>query len=193
MWPWEHLAFGYACLSLFSRARWGEAPSCGPAVAVAFGSVLPDLVDKPLSWSLGLFPAGYSVAHSAFVAAPLASLALALAARARRWRVGVAFVVGYWLHLLADVFNPLRSGGGLAVHKVLWPLVALPPYETDLGLAARTGIYLRRWVAGGASSDLVLALGAYAAVHFAVFALWLYDGAPPARRLLERLAGARRS
>lgn len=191
MWPWEHLAFGYVCFSLYSHARWGEAPSAGAAVAVAIASLLPDLVDKPLSWSFGLFPAGYSVTHSAFVAPLLAGLVLALAARAGRRRVGVAFAWGYGLHLLADVVSPLRSGGGVALYKLLWPVVSLPPYETDLGLAARTALYLRRWVAGGASSELALALVAYAAVHLAVVALWLYDGAPGVRELLARASTLR--
>ena len=49
--PWGHLAIGYLCLSLAIRARW-RVPPQGPAViAVAIGTQLPDLIDKPLAWT----------------------------------------------------------------------------------------------------------------------------------------------
>lgn len=78
MMPWGHAAFGYALYSLGHRA-WTRAPPSGKAVLAAlFGTQLPDLVDKPLSWGLHLFPQGYSVAHSVFVAIPIGLLVIAL-------------------------------------------------------------------------------------------------------------------
>ena len=81
MWPWEHAAVGYLLLSLGSRAS-GRGPPSTPAVlALLFGTQLPDLVDKPLSWEFDLFPSGYAVGHSALVAVPVGLLVLALGRR----------------------------------------------------------------------------------------------------------------
>ena len=78
MWPWEHVAFGYVLYSLGSHAIRREPPAEWTVFALGLGTLVPDLVDKPLSWSLGLFPTGYSVAHSALVAVPtVAGLLLA--------------------------------------------------------------------------------------------------------------------
>jgi hypothetical protein len=110
MWPWEHLAAGYLLYSLGVRAFGRDPPSDGAAVALVIASLLPDLVDKALSWGLGWFPSGYAVGHSAFVAVPVGLGVLLAGYWFSRPRWGVAFVVGYWAHLLADVANPLRNG-----------------------------------------------------------------------------------
>ncbi|MFC6964015.1 hypothetical protein ACFQL7_23110 [Halocatena marina] len=54
MWPWSHAAVGYLCYSIGTRLV-GRRPTTGPTVAVLFGALLPDLVDKPLSWVFGQF------------------------------------------------------------------------------------------------------------------------------------------
>jgi len=192
MWPWEHLAFGYVWYSLYSHLGRGEAPTSGPVVALAAATQLPDLIDKPLSWSVGLFPTGSALAHSLLFAAPLCAAAAAVGERIDRPRYGAAVAVGYASHLAGDVVSPLRSGGELAVYRLLWPFVTLPGYETELGFVERTVLYLHRAVAGVATSDLAAALVAYTAVHLSVVALWLYDGAPVLRWLLERTATDRR-
>ncbi len=55
---------------------------CGRGV-LAFGAVLPDLVDKPLAWQFDLFETGYAVAHSAFVVVPALFVVYVLARRRR--------------------------------------------------------------------------------------------------------------
>ena len=192
MWPWEHLAFGYVWYSLLSHLGRGEAPTSGPVVALGVATQLPDLIDKPLSWSLGLFSTGSALGHSLVFAGPLCLGAVVAAERLDRPRYGAAIAVGYASHLAADVVSPLRSGGGLAIYRVLWPFVSLPAYETQLGFVERTALYLRQSIAAAATSDLLLALVAYTAVHLLVVALWLYDGAPVLRWLLERRGTARR-
>lgn len=175
MWPWDHVAVGYVLYSLAVRLG-GRRPS-HEVFVLAGAALLPDLVDKPLSWGLGLFPAGYSVAHSVFVAIPSGALALALSVRRGRPEFGLAFVVGYWSHLLGDVAWALLLGERFAVGRVLWPLVELPGYATQRGLVGRTLYYLGRLPETLAAADTTLLAASLAPVSAATL-LWLLDGAP---------------
>jgi len=187
MWPWEHAALGYLLVSLATRATRGRPPDEAAVVAVLVGTQLPDLVDKPLSWGLGVFPTGHGVGHSVFAGVAVGALAW----RARRHREPVlALALGYWSHLAGDALDPLRDGGGIAVERLLWPVVRAEPYARDYGLA-RGLVYLREFAGGLSAGDpaVVVSLAAPAAG----LALWLVDGAPGlgAVRRLTR-AGRRR-
>lgn len=186
MWPWGHLAVGYLLYSGGRRLLGRSAPDDRCALALALGALVPDLVDKPLSWGLGLFPSGYAVGHSALIAFP-AGLAL-LVAGYRRGRGALAlagaFVVGYWSHLAGDVLSGLPYGDGLAFSAVLWPLVEREPYPEQYGLLGRGLHYLREFGAAVGTSDrpVVLLLAAFGPAALAL-ALWLLDGAPGPRAL----------
>lgn len=123
MWPWEHLAVGYLCYSALTRYWSGDPPTAAAAVAVAFGTQFPDVVDKPLGWGLSVVPSGVSVAHSVFTATALSAAIVAFSRRANRGRVGTAFVVGYLSHLPADAVYGAVFGGRITVQQFLWPLV----------------------------------------------------------------------
>ncbi len=177
MWPWEHLAVGYLCYSLYSRARTGSPPDGPGALAVAFGTQFPDLVDKPLAWQLGLLSSGNSLAHSALTAVLLSVFVLGLSERRGVPQLGIAFVVGYLVHLPGDVFYPLVYGGGPWVEFLLWPFVPVGSGET-LGflpklssLLERTGDFLTT-PAGRAYLGAELGLLALAVVA------WWVDGRP---------------
>ncbi|MFC6724741.1 metal-dependent hydrolase, partial [Halobium palmae] len=81
MWPWEHVAVGYIAYSLLSRTPVARRPGRRESVAVVLGALGPDLIDKPLSWGLGLFADGYSMGHSVFFAVPLALAAVVVGVR----------------------------------------------------------------------------------------------------------------
>lgn len=193
MWPWEHAAVGYLLYSLARRAQGREPPTESATGVLVGATVLPDLVDKPLSWGLGWVPSGYAVAHSLFVAVPLAVTALALGRRFGRRSLGVAFVVGYLSHLLGDILNPLRAGDQPDIDRVLWPVVDVPPYSVDRGLE-RGLFYLQEFLAGLPDMEplnivLVAVIPALTAV------VWLLDGAPGTAvpRRLVRAVRRRRS
>lgn len=178
MWPWEHVAFGYLLVSLYSHVVRRESPDGRIALAAGFGAVLPDLVDKPLSWTFGVFPSGYAVAHSIFVF-PMFALALWLALYRRgEAALAVAFLVGYASHLVGDVIYPFLLGDELAVSAVLWPVVVLPSSPTEAGLVARTLFYLQAWVVRLWALELGPLLLFELALAGVVAAVWLYDGAP---------------
>ncbi len=183
--PWGHAAFGYVLYSLGRRLVTRNPPVGIGFVALLFGTQLPDLVDKPLSWGLHLFPQGYSVAHSVFVAVPVGLLALAVAARIGRLTVGVAFSVGYWSHLLGDILLAIPKRNVSPLDRVLWPVVTLPPYDHETTLFGRTMEIIGGFFHSLSTTDQFLFLATYAAPYFLVFLLWLVDGAPgipPLRR-----------
>lgn len=187
MWPWEHAALGYLVLSLASRGALGRPPGEAAVLGVFLGTQLPDLIDKPLSWGLGVFPTGHGAGHSVF-----AGVAVALIAwRVRRRREpALALALGYWSHLAGDALDPLRGGGGIALDRLLWPVVQGEPYARDYGLA-RGLVYLREFAVALSAGEPAVVVS-LAAPALAV-ALWLADGAPglvAARRLTR--AGRRR-
>jgi hypothetical protein len=193
MWPWGHAAVGYLLYSVALRATGREPPTDRAAVAVLVATQLPDLVDKPLSWGLGLFPTGYALGHSAFVALPVGVALLELGRRSERIDVATAFVVGYWSHLAGDVLDPLRRGEPPNPNRVLWPVVSGQPYEEDLGLG-RGLIYLEAFVRSAASMDPLAIVVLYLLLPMAMAGAWVYDGAPglpylarPARAVWARL------
>lgn len=193
MWPWDHLAVGYVVYSLLRRATGRPAPSALAAGFVLLGSQLPDLIDKPLGWVLHVLPSGASMAHSLVFALPVCLLVVAW----RHWRgapdEGVAFSVGYLLHLPADAYYPVLLGGQAKPYILLWPLVpgqhSAPADATAYlftlidafaeELASPTGVFL---------VSLEVALVGSAAL------LWYLDGLPGApigrsRRVRGRLGG----
>jgi len=128
MWPWGHVGVGYLVYTLLRR-RVGERPA-GPAVlALVLGTQFPDLVDKPLGWTVGLLPGGRSLAHSLLTTAVVAVLVYALAHRVRHRVTGVAFLLGVVLHLLGDALYPALRGETGELSFLLWPVLPMPEPE----------------------------------------------------------------
>jgi len=129
VWPWEHLALGYALYSVVRRVSTGERPGDTDTLVLAVATQIPDVVDKPLAWSLGLLPSGLSLGHSVFLGAPIWVGTLVVARWRNRVDLGQAFVVGYASHLLGDVVYFLLTNGRLSYEFLLWPLVSQPATE----------------------------------------------------------------
>lgn len=194
MWPWGHAALGYLLYSFGSRL-FGRTPNGYPVILLLIGTQLPDVVDKTLSWVFGLFPQGYSIAHSVFIAVPLGILVLVFAVWRHRVEYGVAFLVGYWSHIVGDIVFGLLSGNPFTFARVLWPVVTLPPYTTDLSGLARVQAYVISFLNFFADEGLVpvlFLLGVYFGPVLLAFVIWLVDGAPgltELRRLLTTPTG----
>lgn len=177
MWPWEHLAFGYLLYSAYTHLRHGRAPESLPVVALGIATQFPDVVDKPLAWTLDFLPTARSLGHSVFVAVLLVAVVGVIA----RWRgdtaVGPAVAIGYGSHLVGDVLYGVLRGGDVEVGFLLWPLVRQPVretpglYERTLELLLEFGTYLGSPVG---RSYLAVEL----TVLLAVFVLWVADGRP---------------
>ncbi|WP_321162973.1 metal-dependent hydrolase [Halorubrum sp. T3] len=167
--PWGHLAIGYLCVSLAVRARY-RIPPQGPAViAVAIGTQLPDLIDKPLAWRFGLIPSGRSLAHSLLFLAALAAIVWALAAQYDRRLEGSAFLGAYLSHVLADMFPAAMAGEWARLGALLWPITPVYEYPDEMDYSI-IGFFLELEPAALVSPELGITILA--------IALWVFDGTP---------------
>lgn len=173
--------FAYVFYSVHLRWRYRTRPEDWPVLALVFGSVFPDVVDKPLAWQFGLFESGYAAAHSVFVAVPISLVAVAVATRYGRPQMSAAFVTGYVLHLVGDVLPVSLSRSQPYLDPVLWPLA--DPHHTDhaaIGESFLDGVrglfdqYVAQLVTMEITAVLALQLGS---VTFGT-ALWIFDGRP---------------
>lgn len=186
MFPWEHAAIAYLCYAGYARWRDGMAPTGWPVLVVLGASQLPDLIGKPLAWQVGLFPSGRSLAHSVFVAVPVAVVVLSLARRHDRTPLGVAVAIGVLSHLATDAVA-LYPGGSTSLESVLWPLAT---YEssvttggTEAGAVEHTGGILvsayPSLITGEPTLEVVVRLGLVGLAG----CVWLADGRPGIREL----------
>ncbi|MGQ4556070.1 metal-dependent hydrolase [Halobellus sp. GM3] len=183
MWPWEHAAVAYLAYSAVVHALRRRSPTGPEAIAIAVGSVFPDLIDKPLAWEFEVFGAGYGVAHSVFFAVPMAVGVAALARRRERAAVGAAFAVGYLLHLPADLFVGYVTEGRVPFARVLWPLRSVETsYDGGFSgtLVDYLGGYLGSILSGDVGTPVAVGLGALGLCVL----VWLIDGAPGVRGAL---------
>lgn len=177
MWPWEHLAFGYLFASVAHERRTGRRIGSGEAVAVAVGTVLPDLIDKPLSWSLGVLPSGLSLGHSLAFTAFLIATVLVASRRKDRGSLGGAFAVGYVSHLAGDVLYPVLVGGPLSWSFLLWPVVSRPS-SAGVGFVARFNELLASYLDFLGTPAGVLYVGIELLLLGGAAARWFDDGKP---------------
>lgn len=177
MWPWEHLAFGYFLYSMYTRIRFGQSPTDAPVFALIVATQLPDLVDKPLSWTLAILPTARSLAHSVFVAALVIGLVGVIARNRGVPEIGEAVAVGYGSHLLGDVLYGVLRGGSPDIAFLFWPLVDQPVRSTP-GAIARFRELLIEFVgylqSPAGTGYLVFELG----MLIGLLVLWISDGCP---------------
>jgi len=139
MWPWGHAAVGFlsfvAIASITGDRRYGL-----PIVAVLIGSQFPDLIDKPLAWTVPLLPAGRSLAHSLVTTGPVLVVGLLLADRLlvrRTHRVAVVgFALGHVTHVLGDGLYAFIDGAYGDLSYLVWPVMSLPEYGTEASFVA---------------------------------------------------------
>lgn len=178
MLPWGHLAVGYLLYSVGLRQR-DRLPHSPEVFLLAYGTLVSDLVDKQLSWELGVLQSGRSLGHSVLIAAfVLALLYVYVAPRIGRSRV-TAFAVGYLSHPLADIpYGDILAGEFATSAYFVWPLLSMPPSEPGRSIIA----YLLAFEPGPFDYFqgllVVLALG-----------LWYLDGAPGWRELTGWIRG----
>jgi membrane-bound metal-dependent hydrolase YbcI (DUF457 family) len=150
------------------------------ALAVALGTQFPDLIDKPLAWSLGVLPSGRSLAHSLLTATLVIALVVLYCRRRERSTLAAAFGVGYLSHLFADAISPLLAGEYVFLTFLAWPLTPPPPYGEESG-------FLSHFASIEFTPFFLVQIG----LLLLVLLLWVLDGAPglgPVRSLPARLA-----
>lgn len=194
MWPWEHVLFAYVFYSLYVHVRWRQRPPDAPIVALAVGSVLPDLVDKPLAWQFGVFEGGYALAHSVFVVVPVAMVVYLVAERHGHGVVGAAYGIGHLLHLAGDVLPASLASGALDLGPMLWPFGGPPRSADRANVSFLDGSYtlLSEYVAELATLDLTPVIALQIGSLVLGLILWTYDGFPGPRLLVRWVRVGRR-
>lgn len=184
MWPWEHVVVAYLAYSVLSHIRRRESPRAGEVALVVLASLLPDLIDKPLAWSLHLVSTGYGPAHSLlFVLPAIVALSVRWWAVGRPWRA-VAFATGYLLHISGDLFFQSRYGT-VDPSVFLWPVLVYESTGEHAGFVTESMVrisgFASRLLAGDVSTYTTVQLGLMAVAVL----LWVYDGAPVVRQSIE--------
>ncbi|MCU4741560.1 metal-dependent hydrolase [Natronoglomus mannanivorans] len=167
MWPWGHLAVAYLLYTLYTHRRYARPPRALPVIALAVGSQFPDLIDKPLGWSLGVLPGGRTLGHSVFFAMVLIPAVYVLALRFDRVELGTAFVLGHVSHLLADIPPSVATNGVSELTFLFWPVLEQPEYESVGGILDG---FLRYSMGGYEWAQLGL--------FFLMIVVWYRDGMP---------------
>ncbi|ELY82092.1 metal-dependent hydrolase [Natrinema pallidum] len=185
MWPWEHAIVAYLSYSLLCHVAVRDSPGGLDAFAVVVASVLPDLIDKPLAWTYGVFDVGYGLGHSIFFAVPVAIVAGTVARAADRPLVGLAFGLGYLSHPFADIMDAFFRQDTFLIEITLWPIAPAegrPPGSDVLDVfVTLAGRYANTVLAGDLSTYLWIQLGLAALTAL----VWLLDGAPVLRECLR--------
>lgn len=174
MWPWGHLAVAYLLLTLVTH-RWLDRPPRGTeAIAVGGAALLPDLIDKPLAWSLNILPNGRSLGHSLLIAL-LVIAVLGWYFNGRHDGLTMAVAVGWLSHLATDGVQPLVTGEWQYLGYLGWPLIPALDYPERHGILAHfASLELTPWL----GLELLL-------VVLSVIA-WHHDGRPwPSRLSLQ--------
>lgn len=167
MWPWGHAAFAYVCYSALARRRFGT-PGDVPTLWVLFASQLPDLIDKPLAWNLGVIPSGRMLAHAPVVAVSLCAIVYWQFAHRGEAEYGIAFAVGYLSHVTGDAVGSALAGEYAYVRFLLWPLLSVPE-DSQESILTELGEF---------SLSLSPSLAFSGLFALAVTGLWVADGAP---------------
>lgn len=177
MWPWEHAAVAYIVYSLLARLLRWKRPAAVTALAVLLGSQVPDLIDKPLAWWLQILPSGRSLGHSLLFALPIVVTAVWIARLRRRVQVGVAFAVGYLLHLPGDALYPVLTGGRPETEFLLYPIV---PQTQDVGpgFVARFSSHFGDFLTFLQTSRGFVYFGGELGLLLTAMVLWVLDGKP---------------
>lgn len=129
MWPWGHAALGYLLYAASTRYRYNRPPDRPATLLLLFSTQLPDLIDKPLAWTLPVLPSGRSLDHSLLLLIPLSVLVSALTVRYQAGDWDSAFAIGVLSHTLIDVLPPVVRGEFAYTTSLVWPLLPPPPYD----------------------------------------------------------------
>ena len=129
MWPWAHLSVGYLIYTVFSRLRYRRPPDERGTVALGVGTLLPDIIDKPLAWTLEILPHGRSLGHSLFTTFVIIVAVGLFFRRQRNSTVTTAFGIGYLSHLLGDGGEAIIESGFSSLGFLLWPVIPAAGYR----------------------------------------------------------------
>jgi membrane-bound metal-dependent hydrolase YbcI (DUF457 family) len=132
MWPWGHAALGYLLYVVYFRVRKVELPLGRPLVVLLVATQLPDLVDKPLAWYVGVLPYGRTLMHSLLLGGVLVALLTVFLYRRGETQEAAALAIGYYSHLLGDSYTYILDQAWANLAFLMWPLLPIPAIESEV-------------------------------------------------------------
>lgn len=146
MMPWGHFAVAFLPYLLYTLLRHRKLPGKQATLAILVASQLPDLVDKPLSWSLHLLPSGRMFFHSVVIAVPLVVGLTLVSMHFDRTRLGALVAFGWLSHIYADSYHVIGQGADYYfLPNLYWPLVPAVPDHVPAFLPHFTRISTERY------------------------------------------------
>ena len=131
MYPAGHFLLAAIPLTIYTVARWRRLPSGPMVLLLLVATQLPDVIDKPLAWTLAILPSGRMLAHSLVVSLPVLTILVLLAARRGYGRYAVVFSAAYLSHIAGDFYPVVRLGTDYYFFpNMFWPLLAANPDRT---------------------------------------------------------------
>ncbi|UHQ99244.1 metal-dependent hydrolase (plasmid) [Natrinema zhouii] len=118
---WVHAAVAYLLYRGALTVSTKKRPSGTTILALTIGTLLPDIIDKPLSFMFQSLPSR-SLAHSLFTTVLVIGTVFYVLQQVNRTAVSVAYIFGYLSHLGADLVDSLFVPQETVVF-LLWPLV----------------------------------------------------------------------
>lgn len=191
MLPWEHLAVGYILYSAYSRLHFKRPPAGDEAIILAFATQLPDLIDKPLAWSLDVLPSAHSLGHSLLFTLPLLAAVWAVTRKYGRSTLVAPLSVGYLSHLPADALTPPLFGLEPYFEFLLWPVVS-GFSEADQSMVGHVSEYVIRYINRLLTPEGILFLLIEVSLLGLALAVWRYDGMPGLVEIRGIVPGRRR-
>jgi hypothetical protein len=189
MWPWDHLAFGYLLYLILGAPNPRSQRDDLTFLVLAIGTQLPDLIDKPLAWSLGLLPSGLSLGHSAVFLAILIPIAVSVSNRYGRPELAGALVTGVASHLIGDVLFALLIGSPRPYQFLFWPAIPTAQ-ETSVGFGLAIGEEWSNYIRFLSTSRGALYLFLNLTFNAMALVVWILDGTP-GMKAVRRWAAAR--
>jgi len=160
---WVHAAVAYLVYRMSLPISGRGDIDRGVMLALLAGALLPDLIDKPVSFVFSSAPSR-SFAHSIFTTIFLIAVVVYISRRLGRSKGALAYILGHFSHLGADLVDSLFIPEETFVF-LFWPLITdyhhIDTVQELLSLVTPTPYVLAQ------TGITVLAV-----------ALWLYDGKP---------------
>lgn len=152
MMPWGHAAVATLPYLAYQLVVHRRLPPLRPLLVLLVATQLPDLIDKPLAWTVGLIPSGRMLAHSVVIAVPIVLLVAWFAWRTDHLELAPVFAFGFLSHLYADSYHLVFQGSEYYfLPNLFWPLVPAVP-----DLAPSFSAHLARIDPSAAAPFLVL-------------------------------------
>ncbi|MDB2263700.1 metal-dependent hydrolase [Halorubrum ezzemoulense] len=171
MLPWGHAAFGYLIYSVYARWQIGHPPIGLAVFALGLGTQFPDLIDKPLTWTIPLLPYGRSLSHSLVTFSVVVLVLRRLTQYPDQRTLVSAFAIGYVSHLVGDSIYPVLTQEYTGLGYWLWPLTSVPEGESRSFIEFFLTLE---------ATPMVVFGGVLTVVSLVV---WVYDGLPGVKDL----------